>query len=159
MIQAALETGCRVGELLGLRWCDVDFDQEGVPRRIQFSARTMKTSKTRRVPVTRRLAAMISGSRKGPDGRDHGPLAYVFGNEAGERIARIAKGWTAGCERAGIEGLHFHDLRPEFGLRLHERGVPLSSIQAALDHSNIVITSRYLRIEEEALGGVYALLG
>jgi integrase len=50
--------------------------------------------------------------------------AYAFGDEAGGRIGRVATAWRAACRRAGIAGLHFHDLQLEFASRLLESGAP-----------------------------------
>jgi integrase len=47
---------------------------------------------------------------------------YVFGNVLGGRVASIKTAWGATLRRAGIVGLHFHDLRREFGSRLLESG-------------------------------------
>ena len=81
--------------------------------------------------------------RTAPDGKEHGPDAYVFGNEVGEQLKDIKTAWESACKRAGINGLHFHDLRREAGSGWHEAGVPLVQIQVWLGHSNIVQTSTY----------------
>jgi hypothetical protein len=55
--------------------------------------------------------------------------------------------WSAdgdACRRAGITGLHFHDLRREGGSRLLEGGVPEHYVHRFLDHANLSTTSRYL---------------
>jgi hypothetical protein len=53
----------------------------------------------------------------------------VFGDEAGGRVGRITTAWNATCRRAGIEGLHFHDLRHEFISRLLEAGVATHKVR------------------------------
>jgi integrase len=73
-------------------------------------------------------------------------------------VLSIKTAFEGACQRARIEDLHFHDLRREFGLRLHERGVPLSTIQRLLGHSDITTTSRYLRVEDRGLDGVLDVL-
>jgi len=51
--------------------------------------------------------------RTGPDSKEHKATAYVFGNAVGEHVGSIKTAWKAACRRAGISGLHFHDLRRE----------------------------------------------
>lgn len=143
LIVAALTTGCRKGELLSMRWSQI---RETPKPEIRLSASNTKTDKPRTVPLTAKLRVVLSMRKTGPDGQDHGPDAFVFGNEVGEEVKNIKTAWEATCRRAGITGLHFHDLRREAGSHWHEAGVPLVQIQAWLGHSNIVQTSTYLAV-------------
>jgi integrase len=91
----------------------------------------------------RRLAA---------DGTEHLPSAHVFGNEVGERVPDIRRDWASTCQAAGIAGLHFHDLRREFGSRLLETpGVGPHHVRDCLGHANITTTSTYLATTIAAL--------
>jgi hypothetical protein len=47
-----------------------------------------------------RLAAVLEMRRHDPEGKEHGPEAYVFGNEVGERIGSITKAWMTVVLRA-----------------------------------------------------------
>jgi integrase len=153
LIVAGLETGCRVGELLGLRWADVLWTDEPGPKMKRFvlSADRTKTSRTRTIPITSRLRAVLDMRRTDPAGHDHPPSAFVFGNDVGERVKRITKAWQLTCRRAGITDLHFHDLRREFASRLMESGASLADVQATLGHANITMTSRYLGVTDAGL--------
>ena len=51
--------------------------------------------------------------------------------------------WELTCERAGIRGLHFHDLRREFASRSLESRADLHDVQMFLGHAAITTTSRY----------------
>jgi integrase len=143
LIVAALTTGCRKGELLSMQWAQV---RETPKPEIRLSASNTKTDKPRTVPLTARLKAVLAMRKTGPDGQEHGPDAFVFGNEVGEQAKNIKTAWEYACRRAKITDLHFHDLRRECGSRWHEAGVPLVQIQAWLGHSNIVQTSTYLAV-------------
>jgi integrase len=141
LIVAALETGCRRGELLSLQWRHVDLLRNAVTL---IGART-KTSMTRSIPITTRLRAVLDMKRHGPDGQELGLDAYVFGNEVGEQRHDIKIEWKAALKSAKITGLRFHDLRREFGSRLIETpGVHPAIVRDWLGHASITTTSRYL---------------
>src|SRR5258707_939628 len=76
---------------------------------------------------------------------DFGRYCYVFGNEVGERSKSIKTAWENTRKRAGIFGLHFHDLRREACSRLLESpGVALHDVAAVAGPRSITTTSRYL---------------
>ena len=52
--------------------------------------------------------------------------------------------WRLTCQRARIRGLHFHDLRREFGCQLLEAGASLHLVRDYLGHANITRTNTYL---------------
>jgi hypothetical protein len=54
------------------------------------------------VKVTKTLRDVLVRRRKGPDGKDHKPHGYVFGNEVGEQIGSIKTAWRNTCRRAQI---------------------------------------------------------
>ena len=122
LVEGALETVCRVGELLSLQWRAVRWAQN----EIILPATKTKARRVRYVPISPRLHAVLEMRRLDPDGHEHGPDAYVFGNALGERVASktVEDWWRAACARAQITGLHFHDLRREAASRLLEGGVP-----------------------------------
>lgn len=68
------------------------------------------------------------------------PDAHVFGNECGEKLTSIRTAWELTCHRAGIQGLHFHDLRREFASRLPESSADLHDVQLFLGHAAITTT-------------------
>ncbi len=88
--------------------------------------------------------AILEMRRNDPAGEPHGPQAYVFGDEIGQRRGRIITAWRLACRRAKIVDLHFHDLRREAGSRWLEGGVPLQVVRDWLGHTNISQTSTYL---------------
>jgi integrase len=173
-VEAALETGMRRGELLGLRWRDVEgMDLADDGQTIRWAARAelvlpwarTKTRRARRIPISSRLRAVLELRRFDPAGRPLPRDTYVFGTELGQRVRDIKRAWmtavlkahghkpaytgtmnlTPAC-RAALDAidLHFHDLRREAGSRWLEGGVPLHTIRDWLGHSNISQTSTYL---------------
>jgi integrase len=137
LIIAALETGCRKGELLSLQWSQVRGD-------LFLPAGKTKAKKPRRVPISTVLAAVLATRRNDPAGDPLPPDAFVFGDELGRRRWSIKTAWRLTCQRAKVTELHFHDLRREAGSRWMDAGVPLSTIQKWLGHANISQTSTYL---------------
>lgn len=147
LIVAALETGCRLGELLSLQWHQVRFEPRA---ELHLPAHKTKAKKDRRVPVSTALLAVLRARRNDPAGEPLPPDAFVFGDEVGRRRRSIKTAWRLTCQRAKIFDLHFHDLRREAGSRWMDAGVPLATIQRWLGHHNISQTSTYLAA---ALGG------
>ena len=147
LIIAALETGCRRGELLSLQWQDVNL----VTNKLTIRAEKAKTRKARYPPISPRLKAVLELIKYDPNGKEHPPLAYVFGDAIGGQVADPKKAWAAACRRAGIEDLHFHDLRHEAGSRMVDRGWPVSHVQVMLGHANLSQTSTYLNLTENSL--------
>lgn len=137
LIVAALETGCRRGELLSLQWLQVRED-------LFLPAGKTKAKKPRRVPISTVLQKVLDARRHDPAGEPLPPDAYVFGDEVGRRRHSIKTAWRLTCKRAKVDGLHFHDLRREAGSRWMDAGVPLATIQRWLGHHNISQTSTYL---------------
>ena len=143
IVEALLETGCRIGELLSLQWSQVK-DLAGGNPRLDLPASKTKTKRDRVVPISGRLQKILELRRHDPAGEPHGPQAFVFGNELGERRGSIKTAWRLTCKRAGIVGLRIHDLRREAGSRWLEGGVPLQVVRDWLGHTNISQTSTYL---------------
>jgi integrase len=145
LVIAALSTGCRLGELLSLQWSQIRRDDQGRARWILLPAAKTKTAEARVIPVGPNLRSVLELRRHAPDGKEHPPTAYVFGNEVGEPVKSIRTAWELTCERAGIHDLHFHDLRREFASRLLESHADLHDVQMFLGHAAITTTSRYLQ--------------
>ena len=141
LVIAALETGCRLGELLSLQWSQVRLQE---PAELLLVGSKTKTRRARRVPVSSLLGAVLGARRRDPAGDLLPPDAYVFGDAIGRRRGSIKTAWGLALRRAGIVGLHFHDLRREAGSRWLDHGVSLGSVQRWLGHSNIAQTSTYL---------------
>jgi integrase len=167
LIIAALETCCRIGELLSLQWKEVRFDLNA----LHLPAEKTKARRARRVPMSTRLRAVLEMRRTDPAGDNYGPDAYVFVDASGARVSGIKAAWedarlkahgvaverssrglSATCRAAlGRIDLHFHDLRREAASRLLEGGMPLSYVQRFVDHKDISMTNRYLQVTEQRM--------
>jgi integrase len=80
LVEAALETGCRRGELLSLQWHQIRLTPKA---EIFLPAQKTKTKTDRTVPISTRLRAILEMRRNGPDGEELPPDAHVFGNACG----------------------------------------------------------------------------
>lgn len=143
IVVCALDTGMRLGEILKLRWPDVDAMVEGGRRRLTIRQMNTKTLQERGAPVSKRLRAeferlrSVTGSR--PDG-------LVFGIES-----NVKRSFAAACREAGIEGLRFHDLRRTAATRLHREGMEIGEVSRILGHSNVTTTYRYIGVDDETI--------
>lgn len=142
LIVAALETGCRQGEVLTLRWQEVSLNR----REIRVLAHTAKDDQDRILPISARLLAVLEMARHDPAGHVFGSDAYVFGSKIGEATKSVKTAWATTCRKAGVIDLRFHDLRHEAGSRFLEAGWPLHEVQYMLGHADIKTISTYLNV-------------
>jgi integrase len=148
LIIAAVEAGCRRGELLSLRWRDILVTADGIMQTISLRAENTKTDTARRVPISPRLRAVLEMRRTGPDGEPLGPDTFVFGDECGGRVGEFKTAWYGALRRSDTRDLTFHDLRHEFGSRLIEAGVSLLTVSHLYGHQSIATTARYLNASQ-----------
>lgn len=140
MIVAALDTGMRRGELLTLRFGDIDWDQKVIHVRAEHA----KSKKGRIVPIgTTRLRTLLEWLRIGPDGQPKAGDLPVFSRGDDVALKSFRTGWERARTAAKLTDMRFHDLRGEYASRLVEHGVPLSQVRDLLGHSSIVVTERY----------------
>jgi integrase len=140
IVALALGTGMRRGELLGLRWAQVDFGR-GVIHVTQT-----KTARDRIVPMSQQVRELLQAQRP----RRQSEL--VFTSKLTKRAyVEIKRAFSAACSDAGIEGFHFHDLRHTFATRLGDQGCSATTIAALLGHSNTQMTARYTHATDDAL--------
>jgi integrase len=125
MIQLALETGMRRGELLALRWSDVELATRTV------LIRHSKNGHSRRIPLTPGAMNILASLD-----RHEGTVFNVSAN-----AFRLA--WERLKRRAGIEGLRFHDLRHEAVSRFFELGLNVPEVAMISGHRDARMLFRY----------------
>lgn len=147
MVRVAAYAGLRIGVLLALRWGDVDFAGSALTVSRAISAGVLsstKSGKVRRVPLADQAAAALERTSR----REHFTSAadLVFCNALGRSLddSALRRRYRRVQRAIGARALRFHDLRHTFGSLLASRGVDVVSIQAAMGHSAITTTSRYL---------------
>ena len=148
LVRVAAYTGLRRGELVALRWRDVDFARRKIVVRRAVSggveAASTKSRRAREVPLPDQAAGALD--RLSQRGDFTSSDDYVFVNRLGRRLdgSALRRRVERARDAAGLPPLRFHDLRHTYGSQLVARGVDLASVKAAMGHSRITTTERYL---------------
>ena len=153
LVEMAVASGMRWGELMGLQGLDVLPRGSGYTVKIrrvmiEISGKTSlrsygKTSgATREVTIGRDLGeALIESAKADPDG-------FVFRAEQGGVLRRSSfrRVWGRACAAAGLTGVRVHDCRHTSASWLLDNGAKLVEVRDRLGHSSIAVTSRYLHV-------------
>ena len=142
----ALSTGARRGELLSLRWSDVDL------KRGMLTFRETKNGETRAVPITGYALDILIQHAKVR--RLDTPL--VFPDSTGTRPFGIRDAFENAVQRADIANFHFHDLRHCAASALAMSGASLAEIAEVLGHKTLAMVKRYAHLSEAHTAGVVA---
>jgi integrase len=153
----ALKTGLRVGELLALKWDDLDLAAGRlIVRRTLWKGheQSPKGGRSREVPLSNDAVAALKAHRhlRGP---------YVFCDDAGGRLTHsmVKDVVPAACKRAALaQRLTTHDLRHTFASHLVMRGVALKAVQELLGHATIEMTMRYAHLSPDVKRDAVQLL-
>src|SRR5437667_7378683 len=137
IIICALDTGMRRGEILSLRWSDVDL--EG--RVLNIRAFNTKTMKERQISLTTRLAAELEKLwEQSP--KDNNQLVFGFSDN-------VKKSFASARGQAGLDDVRFHDLRHTAATRLVGAHLPLAEVGRILGHTQANTTYRYVNANVE----------
>jgi integrase len=148
MFLTAALTGLRQGELLALRWCDVDFAAGRVRVRRNYVRGHWGQPKSRHgvrsVPMAPQVDAALKHHFERSVHRD--PNDLVFGHPiTGEVLGFPAVGrrFKKALKAAGVREVRFHDLRHTFGTRMAAHRVPMRILQEWMGHADIKATQIY----------------
>jgi len=147
-------TGLRLGELVGLRWEDVDVDRGLITVRRTFSpdghgrlqVRATKSGRVRSVPLLDELLPWLEAARA--TGHDHvftGVRGGPFDSGNLSRALRWPEIRGQVATFADGSALRFHDLRHTFLSRLARLGVTPANLQRVAGHASITTTEPYTR--------------
>lgn len=142
---AGIVTGLRLGDVLSLRFDEIDFNRKLISRV------TSKTGRTVVIPLHPALEEILAAEhmrRKVNGGNLSGcvwPRKYS--------VSRVSHQFTVAARKAGLpEGISFHALRRSLGTYLALAGVSVFSVQRLLGHSDVGLTSKfYVSLESQAL--------
>ncbi len=149
IVRLLLLTGARRGEVLSMRWADLDL-AAGIWSK---PGSTTKQRTDHVVPLSAPARALLSDIAE-RYAREHPrkPLGeYVFASSASGagHIVEIKKPWRHLCRAAAVESLRLHDLRHSFASTLASGGASLPLIGALLGHSNASTTHRYAHLFDD----------
>jgi integrase len=136
-------TGLRIGELLALRWQDVDLLGGALRVRRTVYEGHFDEPKTRHsnrtVPLGQKGIAILSNRKP----KAANPDALVFGTQKGTPLCRrnlSNRQLAPTCKTLGLEGITWHSLRHSNATLLDSVGTPLGTVQALLGHSSSEVT-------------------
>ncbi len=158
IVQFALGTGMRMGEILSLSWRGVDLTRRTV---MLFHS---KNGERRTIPLNQTMLSLIRAKKeeahliKQPTGNlvklnAESPYDLVFKSKTETPIesGHLRRSFRLALKKAGIEEFHFHDLRHTFATRLVQAGVELYKVQRLLGHKSPMMTQRYAHHYPESL--------
>lgn len=129
MVMLAANTGMRRGEILNLKWSDVDLHSD------HLYVRKSKSGESRIIPLNRSAKETLYGlSLKKQSGGD-----YVFEQ-------RHRDGFEAAVARAKIQNFRFHDLRHHFASHAAMAGMDMNTLRELLGHKTLTMTLRYAHL-------------
>ena len=139
VIATALCTGMRRGEIMGMRWQDIDLRNRTI-----FVPHT-KNGHSRYVPISDSLFNVLSNLPR------HRGTDYLFAGEPkigkkGKPFNDVRTSFENACTLAGIENFRFHDLRHTAASHMAMAGIPLKIIGDVLGHRSIAMTERYAHL-------------
>jgi len=139
VLMTALHTGMRRGEILKLKWTDVDF-QNGI-----IIVQESKSGKKRMIPMDDTLLSTLRGL---PSRFEKG---FVFPSpvKKGQPQFDFKRQFKNTLRRSGIENFRFHDLRHTFASHLVMSGVDLLVVKELLGHASLRMTMKYSHLAPE----------
>lgn len=150
-----LQTGLRIGELIGLKWEDVDFKKRTITikRSLKYEVgkgtwrigEPKSQAGKRTIPLTDEAIEILKSQKEVIDSLKVVPLewgGYVFLNKHGEPVTNDAynSALVPICRRADINRFTVHVLRHTFATRCVESGMKPKTLQTIMGHSTISVT-------------------
>jgi integrase len=154
LLRLELLTGARRGEIIAMRWQDVDLTKGS------WTKPHTKAGEKQHVPLNPQACAVLAARYE----RDAGiEQPFLRGRKLATAERAVARCWERVREAAKIEGMRAHDLRHSFASTLANRGVDLYVLSKLLGHKKVSTTQRYahlldatLRAASEAAGRAIA---
>lgn len=160
--------GLRRGEVCGLRWTDVDFDERTLTvreSRVSVDGEVaIEAPKTRAgertLPLTEELARVLGRARRRQTenrlrgGNEYHDSHYLVVDTFGRAFhpETVSEKWDEFVIGAGVRRIRFHDARHTCGTLMHLQGVPTAVIAAWLGHTNAAFTMQvYVHSQNPAL--------
>jgi len=162
-IVVALKTGMRIGEILALRWIDIDFDTNIIKVNgsinVDYERAPTKNGKTRVIPMSYELRDRLKSLM--PPSAEKTNL-YIFGREHDGKphsVFAVSDALKKVAKNLGItEHLHWHKFRHTFASNIAMAGVNMRILQELMGHATILMTERYSHVDMESKHSAIQLL-
>ncbi len=144
-VSIAYYTGMRIGEILGLKWSQVDL-AEG---KLSLSSVQTKTETPRVVFLPPDLLRVLQAAKKRHDATY--PSSPWVCQRYGNRLFEIKRCWKQACRRIGLEGRLIHDFRRTAVRNMTRAGIPEKIAMAISGHKTRSVFDRYNIVNESDL--------
>jgi len=136
ILVTALHSGMRRGEILKLRWSDIDLKNQII------TVQESKSGQKRMIPMDTTLHNTLS------DLPSRFQKGYVFPSPVnpGKQRFDVLRQWRKVIKISEIDSVRFHDLRHTFASHLIMNGVDIKTVQELLGHSSLTMTMRYTHL-------------
>jgi integrase len=144
LFRLAIFSGARQGELLGLKWSDVDWENNQI--HIQRTFNNQRWYDTKTEASNRKIdlgPAMMKELKAWKLACPPNNLELIFPNGSGNPINHnnmVNRHFNPALKKAGIERIRFHDLRHTYASLLIEQGENIKYVQNQLGHSSPTVT-------------------
>lgn len=139
VVLLALSSGARYGEIVGLRWPQVDLGN----RVAWLGAADTKTQRARALPIVGRAAHLLKARSK----IRRVDTDLLFPGEADPKKPRnMQQAFAVACRRAELAGLRFHDLRHDAATTMLRAGVDSRVVASVLGHTTLAMMQRYQHV-------------
>jgi integrase len=142
----AYHTGCRQGEVMSLRWVDINL----ASGELIIRAENAKSKKHRMLPVYGDMTDALRRQRAERDEK-YPELEWVFHDGSGSRLRTFYKAWASACKRAELGGSLFHDLRRSAVRNMVRAGIPEKVAMAISGHRTRHVFDRYNIVTDKDL--------
>ncbi|WP_303672521.1 tyrosine-type recombinase/integrase [Vampirovibrio chlorellavorus] len=144
VVMLALLTGARYGEIMGLRWQDIDFERKTL---LFEKTKNGERRSVAIVPLASQLLEALSKAR-----RIDSP--YVFARDDGKQPKDIRKQWEKAVKEANLADFRIHDLRHTAASYLAMTGASMLEIADILGHKTLSMVKRYSHLNDSHTAGV-----
>lgn len=135
IVITALNTGMRKGEILSLKWANVDLNHGFILLDMT------KNGERREIPINETMRNVLYSLDRRLD------VPYVFYDKAtGKPYQDVKRSFAGASRRAKITDFRFHDLRHTFASHLVMSGVDITTVKELLGHKTLTMTLRYAHL-------------
>ncbi len=147
IVVTAVGTGMRKGEILRLKWADIDFNNN------MIYLLDTKNGEQRNIPLSELCRTALLKVRKHPES------PYVFCRKDGKPFKNVRKSFQTALDDAGISDFRFHDLRHTFASQLIKLGFDVRTVQELMGHKSMDMVMRYTHLSPNQKNRAVECLG